>query len=84
VHDAGWDIADAALIARSLAKLTAHLPDVVATLKSALDHTGTPVEVDGYLDAMRTAQDLVAHAHRMAPNLDSHYGPHGRHPHHRR
>jgi hypothetical protein len=56
----------------------------VATLKTALDHTGTPVEVDGYLDAMRTAQDLVAHTHRMAHSLDPHYGPHGRHPHHHR
>jgi hypothetical protein len=83
IPDVGWDLADAALVARSLAAVTAYLPEVVATLKTTIDHTGTPVEVEGYLEAMRTAQDLVAHAQRLAHNLDPHYGPHGRHPHRR-
>jgi hypothetical protein len=82
--DLGWDLADAALIARSVADLTTHLPEVIATLKTAVDHAGTPVEVDGYLEALRTAHELVAQTHRMAHDLDPHYGPHGRHPHRRR
>jgi hypothetical protein len=82
--DAGWELADAAVIARALAGLTVSLPEVVATLKTAVDHAGTPVEVDGYFEAMRAAEELVAHTHRMAHNLDPHYGPHGRHPHRRR
>lgn len=84
VPDVGWDLADAAVIARALAGLTVALPEVVATLKTAVDHARTPVEVDGYFEAMHAAQELVAHTHRMAHNLDPHYGPHGRHPHRRR
>jgi hypothetical protein len=68
------DTAPDGLIARSLAGLTAALPDVIATMKTAIDHAGTPVEVDGYLDAMHAAQELIAHTHRMAHNLDPHYG----------
>jgi hypothetical protein len=82
--DAGWELADAAVIARALAGLTVSLPEVVATLKTAVDHAGIPVEIDGYFEAMRAAQELVAQTHRMAHNLDPHYGPHGRHPHRRR
>ena len=82
--DAGWGLADAALIARALAGLTAGLPEVVATLKTAVDHAGTPVEVEGYCEAMHAAQELVSYTHRMAHDLDPHYGPHGRHPHRRR
>lgn len=44
--DAGLDLADTALIARSLAGLTACLPDVIATMKTAIDHAGTPMKVD--------------------------------------
>jgi hypothetical protein len=40
------DLADTALIARSLAGLTACLPDVIATMKTAIDHAGTPMKVD--------------------------------------
>lgn len=82
--DVGWELADAAVIARALAGLTVSLPEVVATLKTAVDHAGVPVEIDGYFEAMRAAQELVAHTHRMAHDLDPHYGPHGRHPHRRR
>jgi hypothetical protein len=82
--DAGWGLGDAALIARALADLSAQLPAVIATVKTAVDHAGTPVEVEGYLEALGSAEQLVAHTHRMAHDLDPHYGPHGRHPHHRR
>lgn len=82
--DAGWDLGDAALVARALADLSAQLPAVIATVKTAVDHCGTPVEVEGYLDALGSAEQLVAHTHRMAHDLDPHYGPHGRHPHPRR
>lgn len=83
IADAGWELADAALIARALAGLTSVLPEVVATLKTAIDHAGTPVEIDGYCEAMHAAQELVSHTYRMAHDLDPHYGPHGRHPHRR-
>jgi hypothetical protein len=52
--------ADAALIARALAGLTAALPEVVATSKTAIDHSGIPVEIDGYCEAMRAAEELVS------------------------
>jgi hypothetical protein len=42
--DAGWDLGDAALVARALADLSAQLPAVIATVKTAVDHAGTPVE----------------------------------------
>ena len=43
--DAGWELGDAALIARALADLSAQLPAVIATVNTAVDHAGTPVEV---------------------------------------
>lgn len=81
IGDVGWELADAAVLARALAGVTVSQPEVVATLKTAVDHAGTPVEIDGYFEALRAAQELVAQTHRMAHNLDPHYGPHGRHPH---
>jgi hypothetical protein len=50
--DGGWDLGYAALLAPALADPSAQLPAVIATVDTAIDHAGIPVEVvAGYLGA---------------------------------
>jgi hypothetical protein len=82
VPDAGWDIADAALLARSLAELTAHLPEGVATLKPRSPTPAHPSRSTatsmpcGPLEKIWWPTPTAWHTASTRT-----YGPHGRHPH---